>query len=170
MMQRSQSPQAVLATIEKELQSARTKDPAQVLDAIVSALSEGRSYYWVGAYLTAGEFATEQVATRGGAAPATISVAHVNSEIAVPIRLGARKLGLIVAETGRPVGNCRQERALLQQTAKMIAEYLTHDRAKGLLRKMREQGRSRGTEPSHKSPQAARPALRRAAAGEHANG
>jgi hypothetical protein len=43
--------------------------------------------------------------------------------------LEVRKLGLIIAETGRAAGNCRQERTLLQQTAKMIATYLSEDRA-----------------------------------------
>ena len=169
MMQRSQSPQAVLASIEKKLRSARAEDPAQVLDAVVSTLFQGRSYYWVGIYLIAGDFTTERVVARGGAAAASISLADLNSEIAVPIRLGVRRLGLIVAETGRASGNCRQERTLLQQAAKMIATYLTQDRAKGFLRHMREKVGPQNAERGHKPPQSERPALRQAAAGERAH-
>jgi hypothetical protein len=47
MMQRCQSPQAVLASIEKKLRPARAEAPAQVLDAVVSALFQGRGYYWI---------------------------------------------------------------------------------------------------------------------------
>jgi hypothetical protein len=86
----------------KKLRATRGEGPAQVLDAVVSALFQGRGYYWVGIYLTAGEFTTERVAARGGAAPSSVSMAGVNSEIVVPIRLEVRKLGLIIAETGEP--------------------------------------------------------------------
>jgi hypothetical protein len=60
---------------------------------------------------------------------------------------------------------------LLQQTAKLVAQYLTTDRAKQLLRKTRERARTdaAAVQP-HKLPQSARPAARRVAAGERIPG
>jgi hypothetical protein len=180
---RYQPSSAVLASIREKLVSAWASNPQEILDAIVEALSEGRGYAWIGIYLAVESQGVWQAAS--GPAPASIDVSEVKTEIAVPIRLGARTLGLIVAKTGRGSTSgqgARQERVLLQQTAKLVAQYLTTNRAKQLLRKtrkgVREAARSdpretgAGREPRtttakpHKSPQSARPVARRAAAGE----
>lgn len=138
MNQHYQSVHTVLTAIEEKLASARSSGPAEVLDAIVAALANGRGYAWVSIYLAAAELGVCQASSGSNPAPASMKLASVNSEIAVPIRLGVRTLGLIIAETGRPANNARQERVLLQQVAKLMAKYLTSDRAKGLLRNLRE--------------------------------
>jgi putative methionine-R-sulfoxide reductase with GAF domain len=154
----------VLASIREKLASARTGKPQKILHAIVEALSEGRGYAWTGIYLAVEKREVWQAAS--GPAPSSIDINEVKAEIAVPVRLGARTLGLIVAETGRALNAARQERVLLQQTARLVAQYLTTDRAKQLLRKTREQARQTAAVPLQKSPQSARPVARRAAAGE----
>src|SRR4029077_15627301 len=176
MTQHYQSANAVLAAVKARLGAARTAKPAQVLDALVEALAEGRGYRWIGIYLATEKLGVRQSSIRQssmrqassgtGQAPARIGLAEVTSEIAVPIRLGVRTLGLIVAETGQS-GAARQERVLLQQAAKVVAQYFTTDRAKQLLRKTREKAHAEAAaEQPHKSPQSARPAVRKAAAGE----
>ncbi len=181
MTQHYQSVNVVLAAIKARLGAARTTKPADVLDAIVEALAEGRGYRWIGIYLATERLGVRQSSVRQssmrqssmsqpssgtGPAPASMELDDVTSEIAVPIKLGVRTLGLIVAETGR-TGAARQERMLLQQVAKMVAQYFTIDRAKQLLRKTREQARAEtAADQTRKSPQSARPAVRKAAAGE----
>jgi putative methionine-R-sulfoxide reductase with GAF domain len=165
MTQHYQSANAVLAAIKERLASARTAKPAEVLDAIVETLAEGRGYRWTGIYLATDGLGVRQSSIGTGPAPASIDVGEVRSEVAVPIRLGARTLGLIVAESGR-TGAARQERVLLQQVAKMVAQFFTTDRAKQLLRHTREKAHAEAASRLHKSPQSARPAVRKAAAGE----
>lgn len=166
MIQRHQSSSAVLASIREKLAAARSARPQETLDAIVAALSEGRGYSWTGIYLAIENLGVRQASSGSGPTPASITLDELQGEIAVPIRLGVRTLGLIVAETGRATA-ARQERVLLQQTAKLIAQYLTTDRAKQLLRQTREKARAGAAEVQpHKSPQSARPTVRRAAAGE----
>jgi hypothetical protein len=163
MTQRYQSANAVLLCVKEKLALVHEVKPAGILDAIVAALSDGRGYQWTGIYLGIKDLSVRQAST--GPAPVSISLGDVRSEIVVPIRLGARTLGLIVAETGRTAA--RQERVLLHQVAKLVAQYLTTDRSKQLLRKTRERVQAEANaERPHKSPQSARPAVRKAAAGE----
>jgi hypothetical protein len=166
---RKQSSSAVLASIRERLASARTMNPEEVLDAVAAALVEGRGYAWAGIYLAVDHGGVQQAwsgSSRAGEPAQDITLDELKAEIAVPIRLGARTLGLIVVETGRAWAAARQERVLVQQTAKLVAQYLTTDRAKQLLRKTREKAREAAAVQPHKSPQSARPVVRRAAAGE----
>lgn len=93
---------------------------------------------------------------------------ETKSEIVRPIKIGSRVLGVIDAESDRLDAFGSQERVLLEQVAKLLARYLTTDQGKLLSRKAREKSNAvkAETEP-HKRPQSARPALSRAAAGEH---
>ena len=175
MTQRYQSSSAVLASIRQRLASARKTKSEEILDGIVESLAAGRGYAWAGIYLAIENVGVRQ-ASRGSSRvtsarpeePAsTTRLDALNAEIAVPIRLGARTVGLIVVETGRSSGAARQERVLVQQTAKLVAQYLTTDRAKQLLRKTREKARDAAAAQPHKSPQSARPVVRRAVAGDH---
>ncbi|HKV95576.1 MAG TPA: hypothetical protein VJW20_23725 [Candidatus Angelobacter sp.] len=163
MTQHYQSANAVLLCMKEKLALAHEARPAEILDAIVAALSDGRGYQWTGIYLAVESLSVRQASS--GPAPESIGLGDVRAEIVVPIRLGARTLGLIVAETGRAAVG--RERALLQQVAKLVARYLTTDRSKQLLRKTREKAQAEANvERPHKSPQPARLAVRKAAAGE----
>ncbi|HET9284404.1 MAG TPA: hypothetical protein VFR24_20820 [Candidatus Angelobacter sp.] len=163
-----QSANAVLLCVKEKLEQAREARPAEILNAIVAALSNGRRYQWTGIYLAIENLSVRQASS--GPAPKTISLSDVRAEIVVPIRLGARTLGLIVAETGRTAVG--KERALLRQVAKLVARYLTTDRSKQLLRQTREKAQREkakaeaNAERPHKSPQSARLGVRKAAAGE----
>ncbi|HKD82278.1 MAG TPA: hypothetical protein VKH81_21475 [Candidatus Angelobacter sp.] len=163
MTQRYQSANAVLLCVKEKLALARESRPAEILDAIVTTIVEGRGYHWTGVYLAVEDLSVRQASS--GPAPAIIGLADVRAEIVVPIKLGVRTLGLIVAETGRAAAS--QERALLLQVAKLLAQYFTTDRSKQLLRHTRETVRAKANpDQPHKSPQSARPAVRKAAAGE----
>jgi GAF domain-containing protein len=163
MIQRYQSANAVLLRVKEKLARGHETKPAELLDAVVTALFDGRGYRWTAIYLAVEDLNVRQAAS--GPAPGSIGLGDVRTEIVVPIRLGVRTLGVIVAETGRAAAG--QERALLQQVARLVARYLTTNRSKQLLRKTRERVRAEAdTERPHKSPQSARPAVRKAAAGE----
>lgn len=163
MNHRHQSANAVLLCVKEKLARANEAKPAELLNEVVTVLSDGRGYHWIGIYLAVEHLSVRQAAS--GPAPASIAVGDVRAEIVAPIRLGARTLGVIVAETGRAAAS--QERVLLQQVARLVARYLTLNRSKQLLRKTRERVRAEVTaERPHKSPQSARPAVRKAAAGE----
>jgi hypothetical protein len=181
---RYQSSSAVLSSIRQKLASPRSTRPEDVLEGIVSALAEGRGYAWAGIFLAIENLGVRQAVSgssciaqsqpgrAGDGIPMPVN--EPNAEIAVPIRLGARTLGLIIVETRRALGSerqpsrgaSRQERVLVEQTAKLVARYLTTDRAKQLLRKTRQHARETAAAQPHKSPQSARPAVRRAAAGD----
>ncbi|HZS27966.1 MAG TPA: hypothetical protein VFB76_12115 [Candidatus Angelobacter sp.] len=168
MTQRYQSANAVLLCVKEKLALAREATPTEILDAVVAALSDGRGYQWTGIYLAVENLGVRQASS--GPAPESIGLGDIRAEIVVPVRLGARTLGLIVAETGR--ASVSAERALLQQVAKLVARYLTTDRSKQLLRQTREKAQREkalseaNAEHPHKSPQPARLAVREAAAGE----
>jgi cell pole-organizing protein PopZ len=110
--------------------------------------------------------------SRSGQEPRDATMADVNAEIAVLIMRGAKTLGLLVAETGSR-STPRQERALLEQVAKLIAEYVAANRltvnlGKQAPRKASDKlnaGAVATAKP--KAPQSARAAVRKAAAGDH---
>lgn len=183
MTQRYQASSGVLSSIRQKLALARNRKPEEILDEVAAALTQGRGYAFAGIYLAIEKMGVRQASSgssligqtqyeRVDSTHTATALDSVNAEIAVPIRLGARTLGLIVVESGWTSGSqahgaARQERVLVEQTARLVAQYLTTDRAKQLLRKTRERARqTAGAVQPHKSPQSARPALRRAAAGE----
>jgi len=158
---RHQSADAVLLCVKEKLASAGNTRPAEVLEETVATIAKGRAYPWAGIYVTINRVGVCQAST--GPAPASLGLGDVRSEIVVPIKLGVRTLGLIVAETGRP--GASQERALLQQVAKAVAQYFTTARSKQLLRQTREKARAQ-SERQNKPPQSERRVTRKAAAGE----
>ena len=165
MKEHRQSANAVLASVRERLASAPYAEPAQALEGVAEALSRGRGYAWTGIYVAIENQGICQASS--GPAPAGITLDDLQAEIVVPIKLGARTLGLLVAETGKRSGVASPERALLQRVTKLIAQYLISNRAKQVLLTIPEKIHP---EPAHvrksKGPQSARPALRKAAAGE----
>lgn len=175
MMQRRQSASAVLVCVKEKLASPGQAGTADLLDWVVATIAEGRGYQWLGIYLaidgasicqsSSGQAPSVRSAkdAHPGATTPGMELNDVRSEVVAPIRLGVRTLGLIVADTGR--AGTSQERALLQQVAKLVAKHLTTAPGKLLLRHAREQARAQAAQ-KHKPPQSERPAARKAAAGE----
>ncbi|HEY1525057.1 MAG TPA: GAF domain-containing protein [Candidatus Angelobacter sp.] len=192
MNEQLQSANAVVTSVKKRLASAIKFDPA-TLDGVVETLTRGRGYAWTGVYLGGVSLADGMSVSQSsiykssirrssiressireslilqsmsGPAPASTTMADVDAEIAVPIKLGARTLGIVVAETGRRSAP-RQDRELLRQVTKLIAQYLTANSVQRAPRKTRERLQA---EPAltqkPKGPHSARPAARKAAAGE----
>jgi GAF domain-containing protein len=123
----------------------------------------------VGNVGTAGQTGVTKVIPDVSADPTySMCFLETKSEIVRPIKIGSRVLGVIDVESDRLDAFGSQERVLLEQVAKLLARYLTTDQGKLLSRKAREKSNAvkAETEP-HKRPQSARPALSRAAAGEH---
>jgi putative methionine-R-sulfoxide reductase with GAF domain len=181
VIQRYQSAQEVLKSVREKLALATISDTTvarqqDVLHSVVEILSRGRGYSWVGIYLAvedrAGAEGRSAVAqTRLGPASGDVHDTRfpvAKSEIVVPIKAGARTLGMIDAESNRANLLTGQEHALLRQVAAAMAQYLATDRGKLLLRKARERSSSQQVDRQpQKGPQSARPEKSRAAAGEH---
>lgn len=188
----------LLTSLKDLLVPSPSAHAGEVLEEVVAQLYEGRGYFWIGIYVAAGDKLIRQcfrgpvppchsfalgvgnVGTTGQngvtkvipdvSQDPTYSMCFVEtkSEIVLPIKLGSRILGVIDVESDKPDAFSRQERALLEQVAELLARYFTSDRGKRLLRKAREKSAAtRAQAEPHKPPQSARPELSRAAAGEH---
>lgn len=163
MNEQLQSVNAVVTSVKKRLASAIKFDPA-TLDGVVETLTQAQRYSSIEIYL-----AVEGVGVYKSASEHSLrdtTMADVDAEIAVPIKLGARTLGIVVAETGRRSAP-RQDRELLRQVTKLIAQYLAANSVQRAPRKTREKlqaGPALTQKP--KGPHSARLAARKAAAGE----
>jgi GAF domain-containing protein len=175
--QHLQSINAVVMSVRERLAATARLKPLQLLDGVVEALAH--RYSSIEIYLAVEGVGVCQ--SRSGQEPRDATMADVNAEIAVPILLGTKTLGLLVVETGRTFGSARQgarctaqqERALLQQVAKLIAEYVAASR---LAMNLGKQAPRKTSDKFHaapmptakpKGPQSARAAVRKAAAGDH---
>lgn len=177
MTQHLQSTNAVVMSVRERLAATAGLKPVQLLDGVVEALAH--RYSSIEIYLAVAGVGVCQ--SRSGQEPRDATMADVNAEIAVPIMLGTKTLGLLVVETGRTLGSprqgarCapRQERALLEQVAKLIAEYVAASRLTVNLGKQapRKTSDKLNAAPmptaKPKGPQSARAAVRKAAAGDH---
>jgi GAF domain-containing protein len=175
--QHLQSTNAVVTSVRQRLAATAGLKPVQLPDGVVEALAHRYSSIEIC-------LAVEGVGvcqSRSGQEPRDATMADVNAEIAVPIMLGTKTLGLLVVETGRTLGSARhwarcaprQERALLEQVAKLIAEYLAASR---LTVNLGKQAPRKTNDKLHaapmptakpKGPQSARAAVRKATAGDH---
>lgn len=174
MNQHLQSTDALVASVRERLAANAGSEPAQLLDGVVEALAQ--RYSSIEIYLAVAGAGVCKA--RSGHAQGGTTMAEVNAEIAVPIMLGAKTLGLLVAETGssarqRARSTPRQERALLQQVADLIAEYLAAShlaasRDKQAPRKISDKLQAGSVATAKpKGPQPARAVVRKAAAGDH---
>lgn len=166
MNQHLQSTNDVVASVRERLGSSI--EPTKMLEAVVKAVMQSQRYSSVEIFLALegrGVCKSSNVNAHAGA-----TMAEVDAEIAVPIMLGAKTLGLLVAET-RKGSAPRQERALLEQVAKLIAEHvrarLTANRGKAPRNTSDKLHAAPVPAAKRKGPQAARAALRKAAAGDH---
>jgi hypothetical protein len=175
--QHLQSTNSVVAFVRERLAATAGLKPVQLLDGVVEALAH--RYSSIEIYLAVAGAGVRKA--RSGHAQGGTTMAEVNAEIAVPIMLGAKTLGLLVVETGRSLGSARQgarctprqERALLEQVAKLIAEYVAASR---LTVNLGKQAPRKTNDKLHaapmptakpKGPQSARAAVRKATAGDH---
>jgi GAF domain-containing protein len=169
MNQHLQSTNAVIASVRERLAAAATLEPVQLLDGVVEVLTH--RYSSIEIYLAVEGAGVCK--SRSGHALRDTTMADVNAEIAVPIILGAKTLGLLVAETGGRTGAAQHDRTVLQQVAELIAEYLaasrlTVNRGKQAPRATSDKLNA-GPVPTakRKGPHSARAAVRKAAAGDH---
>jgi GAF domain-containing protein len=165
MNQHLQSTNDVVTSVRERLASTAKLEPVQLLDGVVEALTQTHRYSSIEIYLAVGGVGVRK-SSRGHALRDT-TMADVNAEIAVPIMLGTKTLGLVVAESGSR-STSRQERALLEQVAESIAEYAAANRGKQAPRKTSDKLQAAPMPTAkRKGPQSARAAVRNAAAGDH---
>jgi GAF domain-containing protein len=168
--QHLQSTNALVTSVRERLASIARSEPAQLLDSVVEALTQAQRYSSVEIYLAVEGVGVCKSSIKHSLRDTTM--ADVNAEIAVPIILGTKTLGLVVAETAKRSAP-RQERVLLQQVAESIAEYLaasclTVNRGKQAPRKTSDKlNAATMLTAKPKGPQSARAAVRKAAAGDH---
>jgi hypothetical protein len=185
------TPRVLVAEIKRVLDAWRPTNRHSPLDEVLKVLAEGRGYESLRIYLVLGEGA--KLVSHAGAAPASGSVAFGEGsvgtvakngitkvkdvavgvpdrkpELAVPIKLAMRVLGVLHVESSRLAP---RDNILVHETAHLIARFLTSN-GKHLVRKAREQAAVAAAEnlvkpyraTSDKNP--AETNLRRAAAGE----
>jgi GAF domain-containing protein len=159
------STNAVVTSVKELLAAIASSEPAKALDGVVETLTQAQRYSSVEIYLALDGVGVCKSSSEHALRNTTM--ADVNAEIAVPIMLGAKTLGLVVAETGSR-STSRQERALLQQVAELLAKYVVASRDKQAQRKTSDKLNA-GPVPTakRKGPQSARAAVRKAAAGDH---
>lgn len=172
MNQHLPSTNAVVTSVRERLAASASFEPTKALDAVVKALTH--RYSSIEIYLAVAGVGVCK--SRSGQEPRDATMADVNAEIAVPIMLGTKTLGLLVVETGRTLGPARQgarsaprqERALLEQVAELIAKYVTASGGKQTPRRTSHKLHAAPVATAKpKGPQSARAAVRKAAAGDH---
>ena len=178
MNQHLQSINAAVARVRERLATTACFEPVQLLDGVVDALAQVQQYSSVEIYLALDGVGVCKSSRGHGLRDTTM--AYVNAEIAVPIMLGTKTLGLLVAETSGALTSTRlsarsirQERVVLQQVSELIAEYVavnrfTANRGKQAPRTTSDKFQA-VLKPTakRKGPQSARAAVRKAAAGDH---
>jgi putative methionine-R-sulfoxide reductase with GAF domain len=151
------SPRVLVAEAKRVLEAWRPSDKHSPLDRVLDLLAEGRRYESSSIYLVLG--GGVKLLSHAGAMPASDSVAFGEGsvgttakngitrvkdiaisardgkpELAVPIKLAARVLGVIDVQSGRLTSS---DNILVHEVAHLIARFLTSN-GKYLVRKARE--------------------------------
>ena len=197
-MKRYQSAREVLAAVEQALAASKPGAQATPFEDVLEILYEGRHYFWIGIYLVVGRevrlqafrgpvppchtfaFGKGNVGTTGerGITKVIADVTQdptysmcfleTKSEIVVPIKISARTLGVIDAESDQPNAFGSEDRVLLERVATLLAKYLT-SKGKYLVRRAREadQRAAKPARDEKHAPASEKSAVtRKAAAGE----
>jgi putative methionine-R-sulfoxide reductase with GAF domain len=185
------SPRVLVAEAKRVLDSWRPSDRHSPLDELLELLEQGRGYESLAVYLVLGD--RVKLVSHRGDTPASDSLAFGESnvgsaakngitkgkdisaedigrrpEIAVPIKMAARVLGVLDVESSRLSAI---DNILVHEVAHLIARFLT-SKGKRLVRKAREAAATAAAENAVKPYRAtsdkntAEQNLRRAAAGE----
>jgi putative methionine-R-sulfoxide reductase with GAF domain len=185
------SPRVLVAEAKRVLDSWRPSDRHSPLDEVLELLAEGRGYESLSVYLVLGD--RVKLVAHSGNAPANDSLGFGESnigsaakngitkskaisvgdpqgrpELAVPIKLAARVLGVLDVESSRLSAS---DNILVHEVAHLIARFLTSN-GKHLVRKAREAAAVAVAESAVKpyratsEKNAADATARRAAAGE----
>jgi putative methionine-R-sulfoxide reductase with GAF domain len=155
-----------LLRASENLLSRRRRETLEVLDELAALICNHRRYEFVGIYLAAGKRTVSQA--ESGIAKGPRVNAAPEGELAVPVRIAGRTLGLLVvqSEPGRRVS--RQDAVVLKQICARLAVYLATE-GKALRRKLRQPDEVTAEAPRKVQPASERPvAGRRAAAGPRA--
>jgi len=164
---RIKSARLLLAEVQQILDRKPNSRPQATVEEVVELLHEQRRYLWIGIYLVSGNEAVCQAfrgpepvrcsvtlgeGSVGGAAQSgTIklvpdvakSFAHAarlpqtKSEMAVPIKIANRVLGVLAAQSERLDGFSYPEQVLLRRLGRVLSRFLVSSSGKLLQRKLR---------------------------------
>jgi len=164
---RTKSARLLLAEVQQILNRRPNPRPQATVEELVELLHEQRQYLWIGIYLVSGNEAVCQAfrgpepvrrsftfgeGSVGAAAQSgTIklvpdvakSFAHAaclpqtKSEMAVPIKIASRVLGVLAVQSERPDAFSYPEQVLLRRLGRVLSRFLVSSGGKLLLRKQR---------------------------------
>ena len=114
---------SIVADIERIFADNRPSFHHSPLEEVVTLLTEGRHYSWVGIYLSSDrKSSAPPVETTH---PAEVAVAGTRKKIVVSIRIAGRELGSLGVESDREHSFGSDDRVLLEQVAGLLARFLT---------------------------------------------
>ena len=116
--------QAVLAEVEKILESNRPAFHRSPLEAIAEALSSGRGYSWVGIYLTISKNSAAAL-IEDSEHLGKLAGANTQRKILVAIKIAGRELGFLSVESDRANAFGSEDRVLLERVAGLLARFLS---------------------------------------------
>jgi putative methionine-R-sulfoxide reductase with GAF domain len=114
----------ILADIKRTLEGNSPCFHRSPLEDVAELLSAGRRYTWIGIYLALDKRHSSALAEN---APHPGQLAHpgTRKKILVTIKIAGRELGFLNVESDRENAFAREDRVLLEQTATLLARFLT---------------------------------------------
>jgi putative methionine-R-sulfoxide reductase with GAF domain len=114
---------SIFADIERTLADNLPSFHHSPLEEVVTLLTDGRHYSWVGIYLSSDR--KGPAALLESAHPAQVALAGTRKKIVVSIRIAGRELGSLGVESDREHSFGSDDRVLLEQVAGLLARFLT---------------------------------------------
>jgi len=166
---RIKSARLLLTEVQQILNRKPNSRPEATLEELVSLLQEQRRYLWIGIYLLSGNeavcqafrgpepvrrsFSLGEGSVGGAAQSGTVKLVpdvaksfghaaclpQTKSEMAIPIKIASRVLGVLAVQSERPDAFSYPEQVLLRRLARQLTKFLVSSSGKLLLRKLRAQ-------------------------------
>jgi putative methionine-R-sulfoxide reductase with GAF domain len=113
----------ILADIERRLRDNTPCFHHSPLEDVAELLAAGRSYTWVGIYLTIEKHAGSALA-ESALDPRQVAVPGTRTKVLVAMKVGGRELGFLNVESPKEDAFGPEDRVLLERVAGLLARFL----------------------------------------------